>query len=148
MDEQHFKTRKAVSADLDQIKFIAEKEKKAFGFITRGTIKEAILLEQIMVIEDSQRIVGFQHYYHRKRDLQTTFYHKAILEEFRGKGLGKQLVDAVVDEAKKLGRLRIILKCPIDLPSKAFHEAYGFVKVRVEDGRKRKLNVWQFDIHQ
>ncbi len=144
MSSQHTNTRKAVPSDLGEIKAIADAERDSFGFLTRGTIREAIEQGQIMVIVVNGNIAGFQHYYHRKRDLQTTFYHKAVRKEWRGQGLGRRLVDAVVDEARALGRAKIVLKCPVDLPSNRFHGEYGFVLVGQELGRKRKLNVWQY----
>ena len=52
-----FSVRKAIPSDLHSIKEIADREKKALGFITRGTIIEAIKQEQIVVVENSQRIV-------------------------------------------------------------------------------------------
>ncbi len=137
-------TRKAVPSDLAVIKAIADTERDSLGFITRGTVREAIDQGQIMVVAVDGNIVGFQHYYHRKRDLQTTFYHKALRKEWRGQGLGRRLVDAVIDEARALGRRKVVLKCPVDLPSNRFHERYGFILVGQELGRKRKLNVWQY----
>jgi N-acetylglutamate synthase-like GNAT family acetyltransferase len=137
-------TRKAVETDLDTIKQIADSEKNSLGFITRATIVEAIRNGQVMVVTVNQIVVGFQHYYHRKRDLQTTLYHKAVLSDKRGQGLGIALVDAVVVEARSLGRKTLLLKCPIELPSNAFHEKYGFKKIGEEIGKRRKLNIWQY----
>jgi N-acetylglutamate synthase-like GNAT family acetyltransferase len=137
-------TRKARETDLDAIKQIADSERESLGFITRATIIDAIKNGRIMVITVDKTVVGFQHYYHRKRDLQTTLYHKAVLSDMRGQGLGTILVDSVVEEAVLLGRETLLLKCPVELPSNIFHEKYGFIKIREEAGRKRRLNVWQY----
>jgi GNAT superfamily N-acetyltransferase len=139
-------TRKGIIEDLSVIKQIADDEKSVFGFITKGTIQEAIISGGIMVITYDNIVVGFQHYYHRKRDLQTTLYHKAIKKEFRGKGLGKLLVDAVVNECVVLGRNKLLLKCPIGLSSNEFHKKYGFVLAGQEIGKLRNLNIWEYNI--
>jgi N-acetylglutamate synthase-like GNAT family acetyltransferase len=139
-------TRKANLSDLVAIKQLADKEKSSLGFITRQTIMEAIANSSIMLIVVNGKIVGFQHYYHRKRDLQTTLYHKTIDKEFRGHGLGRILVNSVIEEARLLGRKKLFLKCPIDLPSNHFHKAIGFVLVGKEQGKKRELNLWEYSI--
>lgn len=137
-------TRKAIPADLVAIKQLADKEKSSLGFITRQTIKEAIDADSIMLILIDEKIVGFQHYYHRKRDLQTTLYHKTIDKEYRGQGLGRILVNSIVVEAKSLGRKKLFLKCPVDLPSNGFHKSVGFQLVGREQGKKRELNLWEY----
>lgn len=139
-------TRKARESDLDAIKAIADSEKAAFGFITRATIRAAIAQGGMMVVTVDSDVVGFQHYYHRKRDLQTTLYHKAVMLKWRGQGLGTMLVDAVVEEARSLGRQSLRLKCPADLPSNGFHANYGFKLVGQERGKRRALNLWEFSL--
>jgi hypothetical protein len=42
----------------------------------------------------------------------------------------------------------IRLKCPVDNASNAFYEARGFDCFDTEDGRKRRLNVWQLQTVQ
>ncbi len=139
-------TRKATESDVAAIKVIADAERDSLGFMTRLTILAAIREGCIMVIVVNGFVVGFQHYYHRKRDRQTTLYHKSILLKWRGLGLGKLLVDSVVQEARALGREKLVLKCPVDLPSNGFHQKYGFQLVGQEQGKKRKLNIWEYKL--
>jgi N-acetylglutamate synthase-like GNAT family acetyltransferase len=139
-------TRKAALSDLVEIKLLEDKEKSSLGFITRQTISEAIETGSIMLILVDDKIVGFQHYYHRKRDLQTTLYHKTIDREYRRQGLGRTLVNSIVEEARFLGRKKLFLKCPTDLSSNSFHEAFGFTLVGKEQGKKRELNLWEYPL--
>lgn len=141
-------TRKAHESDLEAIKAIADAERNSLGFITRTTIRKAIYQGNIIVVTVNNRVVGFQHYYHRKQDRQTTLYHKAVLLDFRRQGLGTRLVDAVVQEARAMGRQKLRLKCPVDLPANRFHKRYGFVLVGQEPGRVRKLNVWEYNLEK
>ena len=137
-------TRKAQPSDLRAIKEIADANKNELGFVTRATIEQAISDGNIMVICTGLLVVGFQHYYHRKRDKQTTLYHKAISSDYRSHKLGTTLVNSVINEAKEIGREKLILKCPANLPSNQFHLKIGFRLVRTEAGKKRSLNVYEY----
>ncbi|HXG20703.1 MAG TPA: N-acetyltransferase [Methylomirabilota bacterium] len=140
------KIRKARPEDLDQIKKLAARNSDALGFVLRPALEQAILEGRLVVAEMGNRILGFQEYYHRKRDRQTTLYHKCVAAEFRGHGIGKALVDAVVAEAQNMGRTHLLLKCPEDLPANEFHRRYGFKLVAKENGRRRRLNVWRLNL--
>ena len=122
--------RKANESDIDQIKDLADQEKNAIGFVNRSAIIDGINQGYVFVAQISNEIIGFQQYYHRKNDLQTTLYRKAVVTEWRFKGIGTRLVDAVVEEAKNLGREKLHLKCPVDNESNEFHKRYGFKLIR------------------
>ncbi|HJR79994.1 MAG TPA: GNAT family N-acetyltransferase [Anaerolineales bacterium] len=136
--------RKAVSCDLASIKKLADCETRSLGFTVISAIVEGIELGFVFVAEVQGEVVGFQQYYHRKRDLQTTLYRKTVAKKWRRQGIATKLVDAVVEEAKKLNREVIFLKCPIDNESNKFHLRYGFKKIRVDSGKRRKLNVYEY----
>ena len=140
------KIRRGTLKDLDELKVLADLEKPSLGFTTRGTLQGALKNRQLFVAVMGDRLVGFQHYYHRKKDTQTTLYKKMVKLEWRRIGLGKMLVDAVRDEAKELGKETLLLKCPVELPANAFHASYGFTLLRQEKGRRRQLNVWEYQL--
>jgi ribosomal protein S18 acetylase RimI-like enzyme len=133
-------------ADLQQLKKLAAENSDALGFVLRSALALAIMEKRVVVAIANNKIIGFQEYYHRKRDGQTTLYHKCVALEFRRQGIGTALVDAVLDECKEKGREWLLLKCPEDLPSNSFHKQYGFQLVGTENGRRRKLNIWRLDI--
>lgn len=132
--------------DLKQIKSLAAENSDALGFVLRSALAKAIEENRIVVAEVNKRLIGFQEYYHRKRDGQTTLYHKCVSSEFRRFGVGKALVDAVVNESRIMGRQFLLLKCPEDLTSNEFHRNYGFALIRTENGKRRKLKIWRLDL--
>jgi len=141
-----FKIRKAKAEDLPSVKRLAAGDSYALGFVLRSALVQAIEEKRIVVAEAFGMLIGFQEYYHRKRDGQTTLYHKCVAPPFRRHGVGTALVNAVVKESRQMGRHFLLLKCPEDLPSNGFHKNYGFRFVGVERGRRRKLNVWRLDL--
>jgi ribosomal protein S18 acetylase RimI-like enzyme len=138
--------RKATIDDLKSIKALADQEKIALGFTFSSVIQEGIEQGYIFVAEYSGEIVGFQQYYHRKRDAVTTLYRKTVAKDWRNKGIGKMLVDEVKEEARHNGKEILRLKCPIDNASNQFHMDYGFELIRVDPGKRRKLNVYEYKI--
>ncbi len=126
------------------MKKLAAENSDALGFVLRSVLAKAIEENRLVVAEAGGCLIGFQEYYHRKRDGQTTLYHKCVATAFRRRGVGKALVDAVVAESRKAGRQFLLLKCPENLPSNEFHRSYGFRLSGTEQGRRRKLNIWRF----
>ena len=138
--------RKGQSSDLDAVKRVADSHREELGFLTRGTLESAIVEGHLIVANVDDEVVGFQHYYHRKRDKQTTLYHKAVLDTHRRRGIARKLVSFVAKEADALGRTHLLLKCPVDLEANEAHARLGFRLVGTEKGRRRRLNVWRLDI--
>lgn len=138
-----FHIAKASLSDLDVIKKIADANRDSLGFLPRAAIRHGILNGEVIVAKIGRQVVGFQSYHHRKRDLDTKLYYKCVAAHFRRRGIGNRLVDAVVTESRSLGRLRLVLKCPEDLPSNGFHKRYGFVLCGKEAGKLRRLNIWE-----
>ena len=131
---------------MDSIKKIADKNSKSIGFVRKVIFEKAIEYEGIKVVEVDNSVVGFQHYYHRKRDSQTTFYQKAIDNDLRRKGLGTLLVESIFIECRSKGRTLIQLKCPENLESNDFHKALGFKLASIQHTSGRNLNIWQYSI--
>lgn len=137
---------KAKPIDLTNIKRLATQNSHALGFVLRSALSLAIDEDRLLIAKLQGKTVGFQEYYHRKRDRQTTLYHKCVDAQFRRLGIGTALVDAVVKECMLKNREYILLKCPADLVSNSFHASYGFRRVRTEPGKRRMLNVWRLDL--
>ncbi len=143
---KNIEIRKGIITDLPKIKELAERERDSLGFMTKAVYEKAIEDNQIFVVLVDGQVVGFQYYYHRKRDTQTTLYQKTIDKNFRHQGLGRLLVEAVAQEAKSIGHKTILLKCPIDNESNDFHNKIGFELIGQEQGKRRKLNIWVMNI--
>ena len=59
---------------------------------------------------------------------------------------GRLLFYKVLCSAIENGCSRIVAKCPEELESNGFYKKLGFELTDIEDGRKRKLNVWTYRI--
>lgn len=127
------KIRFATEDDIEIISKIANKNTKELGFVMKVALKESILRNFLKVCEYNDKIVGFVNFRKRKDGI-TIIYELCVLKEFRGKGLGKMLIDSLPTP--------IILKCPVDNLSNKFYSKIGFNLIEVQNGRKRKLNVW------
>jgi hypothetical protein len=77
------------------------------------------------------------------RDGHATIYEIAVLPEHRQRGVGRALVEAVVQEAVLRGCVLLQLKCPIDLPANEFYRRAGFAEAGIEEGKRRPLRLWQ-----
>ena len=70
--------RRAVLADLDVIKIIADQNKNELGFIVRRALERSIEGNEMLVaVDDSDRLSGFLQYHHR-RDGYITLYNIAV----------------------------------------------------------------------
>lgn len=137
-----FTIRKAEQEDLDSIKAIADANKDAIGFVLRPALVKAIQRRWVLVAEDNGQLIGFANYRHRQ-DQQTTLYEICITEDYRGNGAGKALLDALVEESHRLGKTVIRLKCPADNKANDFYNSLKFVRVGLEQGKRRRLVHWE-----
>ncbi len=123
-------------------KQIATTFSKELGFVNIRALESAETRKELEAIPG----VGFVHFHHRK-DGQTTVYSLAVLKESQGQGWGRLLFYRVLCSAIEHGSNRIVLKCPEDLPSNGFYQRLGFTHVRVEEGKRRRLNCWEYQIN-
>jgi len=140
-----FSIRKAVDEDLDIVKKIADAHRNELGFVLRPSLEGSIRNDEMLIAELSNQLVGFVDY-HRRKDRRITLYHIAVLDDNQRLGVGRALVKALCDEAKKAGSEFISLKCPTDLAANLFYKAYGFTLTETLNGRKRPLNVWRLSL--
>jgi GNAT superfamily N-acetyltransferase len=75
-------------------------------FIESGFGQHPVWYALVAVDEPNQRIIGMSLYYMRYstwKGVRLYLEDLIVTEEFRGKGAGKKLFDATVDEARRLG---------------------------------------------
>lgn len=130
-----FYVRQATLEDIDAIKKIADKNSQQIGFVLRPALEENCKKGNLLVAEAIGEILGFCNYNTRKKDNTNVIYEVCVDYKYRGNGIGKKLIDNI--------ERPILLKCPVDNESNNFYGAYGFTLIDVEDGKKRKLNVWE-----
>jgi ribosomal protein S18 acetylase RimI-like enzyme len=137
---------KAMPKDVDAMKKVADASRYELGFILRVQMQEAVEENRAFVTIINNKVVGFVIYRHRKKDLQTTLGEICISQEYRGQGLGKELIRALVQECSNQSRAYIQLKCPVGLHANKFYEHLGFRCISTQPGKSRSLNVWVLDI--
>lgn len=138
----NFAIRRALPEDIEAIKELADAHKHELGFLRRPSLREAIQRGELLVAQNGVGIVGFVEYRHR-RDDQTTLYNLVVHPDHRCLGIGYQLVLALEQEAHQKEKSLVLLKCPEDLSSNFFYERIGYEKAAVEQGKNRRLNIWQ-----
>lgn len=138
--------RHAIQADLDQLKSIADANRETLGFVLRRKIEDAIKQERVLIASSGDLLMGFVIYRHRKRDKQTTLSEICVHNAWRGQGVGKSLLEALIQECERLEREFIQLKCPENLSANEFYKQLGYQFIATEAGKKRNLIVWRKSI--
>ena len=145
--KNQIRIRKATEKDIDKIKLIADANKDSIGFVLRPKLESALNRGELLVATTRNgRVLGFANYHHRK-DAQTTLYEICVKEEHRGNGIGRKLIQALVEESKTIGKKKVLLKCPESLEANAFYRKLCFENIAKENGRKRCLNVWALNLN-
>jgi len=144
------RVRWANGKDLKALKRLADEHRHELGFVKLPALEQAVKENRLLVAVNSSspvprpshHIIGFVHFRCCK-DGHATIYEIAVAPEWRGKGVGRKLVAAVIEQAKSQGCRVLRLKCPIDLPANGFYARLGFSRIAVEDGKLRPLAVWE-----
>ena len=134
--------RKATLADLGVIKGLADAHKNELGFVLRPALANSIERDEILVAENSRGVIGFVEYHHRQ-DEQTTLYHIAVRSDHRRRGIGRQLVKALIRDSDECNKGFIQLRCPVDLEANKFYKQLGFSQVDTDPGKQRELAIWR-----
>lgn len=123
-------------------KKIASQFSKELGFVNSTFLKEQLRKKELIVIEN----IGFVNFHHRK-DNQTTIYEIAVSKEYQRQGYGRLLFFKVLCSAIENNKNFIQLKCTFDnVNAHKFYELIGFKKVGEEQGKKRMLFIYRYDI--
>ena len=137
--------RKATQDDLDAIKRLADEHRYELGFVLRPALAKSIQQGEMFVAENSKGIVGFVEYHHR-RDEQTTLYHIAVQSDHQQLSIGRQLVEALIDNAVENNKQFIQLKCPFELAANKFYERLGFSQISTQPGKNRALAILRLSL--
>ena len=134
-------------SDVNTVKYIAEQHRVELGFHARQAYVESLNKGELLIAKRDNQIVGFTRYHHR-RDNRTTLYEIAVTPDARGKGIGHQLIDALIADCQHVSSRCIRLSCPVELPANRFYERIGFVRSmrRSRRGRNRPLYEWEFPV--
>lgn len=131
--------KKATMDDIPDVVHVAKWLKSELGFVRRVTLERAVQSGYLYVARwqdaNNDLVIGFANTYKRK-DGWTTVYEIGVHPAWQRRGAGWALINVLPRPVR--------LKCPVDNDgANAFYDCMGFNLVRVDDGRKRKLNVWE-----
>ena len=130
-------------------KRLVDQYKRELGFINRAILEKAIEAQSLLVAplqsEQSGDLVGLVHFYVR-RDHIITLYSIAVAPAYQKQGLGRQLFNALIHEARMRQKSEIRLKCPAELQANAFYEHLGLQLAACETGKHRPLNIWTYTL--
>ena len=104
-----------------------------------------------LVLEENNKVVGFSRY-GRTNDLELDYcgelYALYVLDEYHGKGYGKELVEKTKEELKKMGYDKMIIACLKENPSNEFYKHIGgkYIKDGVYLKFNLKENIYYYEI--
>ena len=138
------RVRAARLGDIDRIKAIADENRAELGFHTRESFAEGIEKAEILVAVNDGDVAGFLRFHHTQAG-HTTLREVATARSFRGRGIGRRLVLALVEGARDAGSGCIRLSCPVELPANHFYQYLGFRRShrRSKAGKSRPLYQWE-----
>ena len=136
------------AVDIEGAKRIADQHRSELGFVNMGILRaaqnrEGLLVASKMLDEKSDVIVGFANF-RLRRDRNVTLYEIAVADGYKGKGIGKRLLNVLIRRAHLAGGEYVRLKCPLGLRANSFYSQCGFEHVETERGKKRVLKVWHY----
>ena len=63
--------------------------------------------------------------------------------DHRRRGIGRQLVKALIRDSDECNKGFIQLRCPVDLEANKFYKQLGFSQVDTDPGKQRELAIWR-----
>lgn len=143
------------------IKIVNSKNNRAsFGWVPRVVLEDAITRQRkdgaasqhrpcvvFRMKGKRQEVVAWTRSYHRL-DGVTSLHELGVAEDCQGMGIGSFLVEETAKSSRLRGMQILRLKTVVGLRSNAYYPRFGFRHVRVESGRKRKLNVYELALNQ
>lgn len=118
---------------------VFQQHREELGFVNTAQCKE----KELYTVEKDGMVVGSALANHCVRKPQTTLYDIAVLEEYRRGGIATDLLNQIIRDTP---HDKIRAKCPVDLPANEWYSRTGWTLLRTDDGKDRKLNVWQYQI--
>jgi len=149
--QQPVTIRLARENDVEGAKRVAEECRHELGFVNVAILRMAQTKDWLLVASEwnlennTESIVGFANF-RIKKDKNCTLYEIAVRKEHRGKGIGKRLLNELIRILNSAGGSFMRLKCPESLAANAFYEHNGLKLVGLEEGKKRRLKVWQYEL--
>lgn len=127
----------ATTSDIPAIKAIADPLRDQISFVRTGALQRGIDKRELYVAELDNQIVGFINW-HGSRDGWSTVYELAVSPDFRGQGVGRNLLYAVP--------CPVSLKCTVENPANEFYQKAGMRKIATLKGKRRQVNLYEMNV--
>jgi ribosomal protein S18 acetylase RimI-like enzyme len=129
---------------ISAVKALADCHRDELGFHSCKSFEDSAARGELLVARDKGRVCGFVRF-HIRRDKVATIYEVATDTAVRCRGIGRALLDAVIEECKAKDARLLRLSCPADLSANQFYEALGFSRASLYSapGKHRPLVEWQ-----
>ena len=142
---------RAEDKHFDAVRKIFYDECTTLGLPNLGALRESIRRGELLVAESSEgEVVGFVEF-HVRKDKRATLYHIGVRKDWRRKGVGKKLVERLVQVCREKGCREIRLLCPKWSEAGEFYRRVGFEYVGEESkvnkkGVLREFTVWRYKL--
>jgi GNAT superfamily N-acetyltransferase len=135
-----------VAAYVDQARAASDTDKDSLGFLPERAYKEAADQGKLLIaiIQDGNDSVYVGHLLHGGVFPQARIFQIFTVPQFRRKGIGRRLVEAIVRRAESLQFMSVVAKVADDLVANRFWECLSFEVVRTKTGGRttgRQINV-------
>ncbi|MGW7222239.1 GNAT family N-acetyltransferase [Streptomyces sp. NPDC054826] len=132
---------------LDAVIALGNRYTKYLGLLTPPAYRKHAEDGGLLVAVDDEEVVGYALFGLPKRSLYVRLAHLCVAEEHQGKGVARELIDAI--RARHAHRLGIRAKCRRDYGLSGMWTALGFVPKGESLGRgkdKETLDTWWLDL--
>jgi ribosomal protein S18 acetylase RimI-like enzyme len=144
--------REASQEDASGIMALSAASKDELGSISqhRQWLIQQIGTGEVFVAETAEgELVGFVVFNHNPLTAEehSIIYYLCIDSNYRRRGMGKRLMEAVAVDARLYGNKRISLKCPAKLTANHFYKSIGYTLEGNEtDQEGGRLNIWTLSL--
>ncbi|MDE0326361.1 MAG: GNAT family N-acetyltransferase, partial [Candidatus Poribacteria bacterium] len=136
------------AVDLDAVDDLMKRYGQTLGFLPRGALEYYLQGEKGGVLgakTDAGQLVGYLLYAANPSYFRLT--HLCVLEEYRGQGIAKRLVNDLKDSTTT--QRSIELNCRRDFPANDLWPELGFVTLGEKPSRSKNghfLTIWQLTL--
>ena len=149
--QQPITIRRARTEDIEGAKRIADQCRSQLGFLRTAVLKDAQSKGWLLVASEWEElrkrdvVVGFANF-RIKLDRNATLYDIAVTDAHRRNRVGTRLISELIRRVHLAGGQQVRLKCPEELGANRFYRKCGFQHVENEQGKRKRLCVWQYEI--
>ena len=127
----------------EQVSKLADENKQAFGFLAASVYEQMALKEQLWIVSDDiGKLKGYLMFGGTMPRVK--IFQLYVRPNARGDGIGRILIEALIDHSNVRNFHTISARVASDLPANKFWEHMGFVISRQDKGgetKNRKINI-------